>query len=390
MRSLMYCDIIVAMSATERCHRMNVNLSPTNPFELGYLGEKQKRRMVISEPDEFAANTPKPSQDLLRTVILAHLVAPYFPEVIETNFGVEYCDFVDELYKFYGHKAPIFRNSGERVKVIYREGDEENTSKISCANAHSGGLDSAFRIVRKLVNGESVVAVHLQNLNFKGTLSEAVASRRQCQEWKVPFENIKLINSSESFGFDTMSTRDMFLALVVGIGACKHGVGEVLIEGGMSDDPNNCQFTEYTKAWEMFNKLVKSTGLSLEVKWVDPGDIETIGELLKFEKELGVEILSLIQNCFSSPHQVGNNRRKWERETPILAESSSFHWCGSCHKCRRMSLGRIYYGDPKLTGLPREELDYFVRDTYDWMKKYPHNAVLVSDSFKHHLELLKR
>lgn len=206
----------------------------------------------------------------------------------------------------------------------------------------------------------------------------------------VPFENIKLINSTESTNFDTMRTRDMFLALVVGISAYKYGVKDVLIEGGMSDDPSQCQFTEYTKAWEMFNKMIESTGLNLEVKGVDPGDIETIGEILKFEKELGIEILPLIQNCFSSPHQVGNNRRKWERETPVLAESSSYHWCGSCYKCRRMSLGRIYYADPKLGNISQNEINFFVRDTYQWMKNYPHNAVLVSDSFKDHLESLNR
>ncbi|MDD3999069.1 MAG: hypothetical protein PHR98_03145 [Candidatus Shapirobacteria bacterium] len=378
------------MSVSERCHQISVNLSPINSFELGFLGKKQLHRLVIDKPNEFAINTPKLSQDLLRTVSVAHLIAPYFPEIIETNFGIEYREFIDELYKFYGYKTPTFRTSDERVKILYKTKDKEDFSQISHANAHSGGLDSVFRIVNNLINKESVLAVHLQNLNCRGASNEASASSQQCQEWGVPFENIKLINSTESTNFDTMRTRDMFLALVVGISAYKYGVKDVLIEGGMSDDPSQCQFTEYTKAWEMFNKMIESTGLNLEVKGVDPGDIETIGEILKFEKELGIEILPLIQNCFSSPHQVGNNRRKWERETPVLAESSSYHWCGSCYKCRRMSLGRIYYADPKLGNISQNEINFFVRDTYQWMKNYPHNAVLVSDSFKDHLESLNR
>lgn len=378
------------MSVSERCHQISVNLSPINSFELGFLGKKQLHRLVIDKPNEFAINTPKLSQDLLRTVSVAHLITPYFPEIIETNFGIEYREFIDELYKFYGYKTPTFRTSDERVKILYKTKDKEDFSQISHANAHSGGLDSVFRIVNNLINKESVLAVHLQNLNCRGASNEASASSQQCQEWGVPFENIKLINSTESTNFDTMRTRDMFLALVVGISAYKYGVKDVLIEGGMSDDPSQCQFTEYTKAWEMFNKMIESTGLNLEVKGVDPGDIETIGEILKFEKELGIEILPLIQNCFSSPHQVGNNRRKWERETPVLAESSSYHWCGSCYKCRRMSLGRIYYADPKLGNISQNEINFFVRDTYQWMKNYPHNAVLVSDSFKDHLESLNR
>lgn len=378
------------MSVSERCHQISVNLSPKNSFELGFLGKKQHHRLVIAEPNEFAINTPKLSQDLLRTVSLAHLIAPYFPEIIETNFGIEYREFIDELYKFYGYKEPILRNSEERVKILYRTKDEESFSKISHANAHSGGLDSVFRIVKHWTNNESVLAVHLQNLNCRGASNEASASSRQCQEWGVPFENVKLINSSESTNFDTMRTRDMFLALVVGISAYKYGVKDVLIEGGMLNDPSKCQFTEYTKAWEMFNKMIESTGLNLEVKGIDPGDIETIGEILKFERELGIEILPLIQNCFSSSHQVGNNRRKWERETPRLAESSSYHWCGSCYKCRRMTLGRICYADPKLGNISQNEINFFVRDTYEWMKNYPHNAVLVSDSFKYHLESLKK
>jgi hypothetical protein len=139
----------------------------------------------------------------------------------------------------------------------------------------------------------------------------------------------------------------------------------------------------------MFNGILKDAGLDLQVEGIDPGDIETVGEILRLERELGLEILPLVQNCFSAPFQVPNNRRKWERETPVLTKNSPEHWCGSCLKCRRMTLGRIFYQDPRLKNISTDEVGFFVTDTFDWMRKYPHNRDLLSQSFYQHLNSLR-
>jgi len=363
-------------------------LSERNPFDLTLKGVDKNFRLAIEEPTGFGRGTTKESQDLMRAMMTAHLLAPTMPENIYTNFDFHFSELLDAMYEYYGKKKPRIMKIGEgRVQPkIAGEADPEQSLRV--ATSHSGGLDSVYRIAKLLENKETPLAVHLRNLNFKGNAWEAEASREQCESWGVPYLQVKLRNSSGSTGFDTMKTRDLLLALVVAIQGAPNNVNQVLIEGGMGSDPRNYHFSESIEVWSWFNGLLKDIGLDVEVVGVDPGDIETIGEIIDLEKQLGITILPMVQNCFSAPFQMPNNRRKWERETPTIAQNSSDHWCGSCHKCRRMTLGRLFYHDPRLSGVSGEERGYFVKDTYDWIRKYPHNADLLSESFMTHLELL--
>jgi len=261
---------------------------------------------------------------------------------------------------------------------------------IDVASAHSGGMDSAYRMASMMKEDKKVLAVHLRNLNNKGNYAEVMASREQCQKWGVPYEEVRLRNSSGNNGFETMRTRDFLLAIVTVVTAYPYGVKKVLIEGGMFDDSEKGHFSENTTAWEMFNKLLREAKMKMEVEGIDPGDVETVGEVINLEKELGIEIIPLIQNCFCTPFQRPGVRRKWNRETPVISANSSEHWCGSCIKCRRMTLGRLFYHDPRLAQVPESEMKYFVEDTYDWMKKYEHNKDMISPSFLKHLEELEK
>lgn len=365
----------------------SVLLSCKNPFDLSMVDEKGKHSLAVVEPEAFGQGTTAETQELLRSMMVAHLIAPTMPEKIWTNFPLRFSELINELYQYYGKKAPqISKSENQVVPKIITGGEKKE--KYLTATSHSGGLDSIWRIVKLLEKGETPLAVHLKNLNAKGNYREAIASEEQCREWKVPYLSVRLRNGSGSTGFDTMKTRDLLLALVVAMQTAPNKVERVLIEGGMGTDPTITHFSENENVWKWFNKLLKETGLDMEVVGVDPGDIETIGEIIGLEKKLRLSILPMVQNCFSAPHQVGNNRRKWERETPTIAEHSSHHWCGSCHKCRRMTLGRLFYHDPRLEKVPALEKSFFVEDTYDWMKKYPRNADLLSESFLTHLVAL--
>lgn len=377
------------MSAIERRERVSVEVSPRNSFDLTMETEGGKFGLAVVEPGNYGHDTPEAAQDLLRTVMVAHLIAPYFPKVIETNFDITYDNFLAVLYHHYGYKPPRIQMGSDQIIPAYPKPTDADFAHIPNASAHSGGLDSVYRLMHFLKNGEKVLAVHLRNLNSKGNFAEARASRVQCESWDLPYQQIRLKNSSGNTNFDTMRTRDFFLALITAISASPHQAKKVVIEGGMSSDPKDAHFSEYAPAWEMFNQMLKDVGLDINVAGVDPGDIETIREILWLEKELGLDILPLVQNCFSAPFQVPSNRRKWERLTPVLAKNSPDHWCGSCLKCRRMTLGRIYYADPRLKYLSQGEIDSFVADTFDWMRKYPHNSDLLSGSFLEHLNALK-
>ena len=364
----------------------SVLLSEKNPFALVMQDTRGTHRLVIEEPIFFGEGTSIDTQELMRDMMTAHMVAPMMPEQIKTNFDFHFPELLYELYEYYGKKKPTILKIREQVKPQIREAKIER-GKYDQATTHSGGLDSVYRIVKLLEKGETPLAVHLKNLNAKGNYLEAVASEEQCREWRVPYVSVKLRNSSGSTGFETMRTRDLLLALTVAVQVAPNKVKRVLLEGDMGSS-KNYHFSENINVWKWFNKLLRDTGLDLEVVGVDAGDIETIGEVIELEKKFGLSILPMVQNCFSAPFQIGNNRRKWERETPIIAENSSSRWCGSCLKCRRMTLGRIFYGDPRLNSISQREIYYFVRDTYDWLEKYPNNTDLVTESFMTHLATL--
>ena len=374
--------------ATERVDRIQVNLSPKNPFGLTFRAPDKNRSLFIEEPDNFGKNTSFSSQELLRTVMLAHLVARHFPKVVETNFEVNHKVFLDELYAHYGFSPPRIVKGTEQINPKFVEGDSKK-KKILYANAHSGGLDSVYRVAKLLSENQKVLMAHLRNLNPKGNYKEALASREQAMMFGIPYEEIKLRNGTDNTGFATMRTRDMFLALVVAMAAEPYGVKKVFIEGDMQTEPS-AHFSEYQPAWVFFNKLLKDADLNSQIEGLDAHDIETVGAVIKLESELGIDILPLVQNCFSAEHQIRNNRRKWERETKFLAEKSPVHWCGGCVKCRRMTLGRIYYHDPRLSGIPNAEVRFFVNDTYRWLENYPNNKALISESFMKHLAKLAR
>lgn len=368
---------------------ISIALSEKNPFELTSQDENGRHSLAVVAPDSFGGSTKKETQDLMRSMMTAHILAPTMPEKIETNFDFHFPELLYALYDYYGKKKPrIIKSEGQVIPEI-RSGKISEIS-YKTATSHSGGLDSVYRIAKLLDKGETPLAIHLKNLNAKGGYRESIASREQCESWKVPYVSVLLRNGSGSTGFETMKTRDLLLALIVAVQAAPNEIKNVLVEGGMGNDPSTTHFSENENVWVWFNKLLKETGLDVEVVGVDPGDIETIGEILELEKKLKISILPMVQNCFSASFQVGNNRRKWERETPKIAEQSSYHWCGSCHKCRRMTLGRLYYNDPRFESVSKNEKEYFVKDTYRWIKDYPNNADLLSKSFLEHLEGLSK
>lgn len=365
-----------------------VSLDPRNPFDLTMVDNSGKHRLAIEEPLTFGEGSTKETQDLMRSMMVAHMVGPKLPETIYTNFDFHFSELLNALYEYYGKRKPkILKSPGKIIPTI--KNPNVRYESLETVTAHSGGLDSVYRIAKLLEEEDIPLAVHLRNLNAKGNAWEAAASEAQCSEWGVPYISVRLRNNSGSHGFETMRTRDLLLALAVAIQAAPYEVKNVLIEGGMGKDTSKYHFSEQVDVWVWFNQLLKDTGLDLEVVGVDPGDIETIGEVIELEKKLGLSILPMVQNCFSAPFQVPSTRKKWERETPSIAEASSGHWCGSCHKCRRMTLGRIFYSDPKFNKVSQGEIDFFITDTEKWLQKYTHNADLISQSFLDHLAAMK-
>lgn len=372
------------MTRIEQADKCEVNISPKNPFSLKLKGKKHNEQIAIVDPERSLSDQPKVIRDLWRTVALSHLVSAYFPRIIETNFPVNYTDLVNALYDYYGYRPPKISANSNRLNLEFHANESKLNDGAYIVNSHSGGLDSCFRLASHLARGEMVRAVHLRNLNRVLPGDEAERSSYQCKQWNVPFTEVKVINSSELKGLDVMRVRDLLVAATVVLTAYRYGIKEVLVEGGFVDSPDEGDFSESKGAWNLFNNLLSDAGLDINVTGEYPGDIETVGEILNLEKKLNITILPLVQNCFTRKCWAANNRRKWERKTPELAKAClSENTCGSCPKCRRTVLGRIYYEDTRLSGVPSEEISYFIKDTKQWIKRYGHNTV--STSFHSHL-----
>ncbi len=364
-------------------HMISIELSPKNPFHLFFASREGRHNLAVTNFEELAGSS-EAAQDLLRTTMVMHLIAPDFPHVIETNFELADKSLIDRLYHHYGQKNPRIFASRNQIDLDYGREDKPNVH-ADYVNAHSGGLDSTYRATKLVAAGKSVLAVHLKNLNPKGTSLESRASKAQAEAWGIPHKELQFINGSRNYGSNMMRTRDLLVATATALVGLKAGAKEVQIEGDFVRDKAEAQFSEYEGTWDMFSILIKKLGLNIEVKGIDAGDIETIGELIKLEKVLDKPILDLVQNCFSAPFQLPGIRRKWEKAAPGIATASSEHWCGSCLKCRRMTLGRLYYHDPKFDRVPTSEVKFFVDDTYRWMKLYPEWRGMISDSFMIHL-----
>lgn len=279
-----------------------IELSTINPFELKYEGE-QKRNLSFVNSEEFS-KSPIEAREILRTLMLMHIVAPEFPNIISTNFKIENKKLIDELYHFYGKRNPTIVSQKQLVETDSKTSDLESTNiQVDYANALSGGLDSAYRTAKLMSTGKSLIGVHLRNLNPKANYLEHRASVIQAKEWGIPFKTLILKNGSKNSGYKSMMTRDLLLGMAVLTSSYGNGIKEVQIEGDFVANKNGAEFSEYKGTWDMFNLELKKSGIEIQIKGVDAGDLETVRELIILEKELGINILDLIQNCFSAEFQ---------------------------------------------------------------------------------------
>lgn len=199
-----------------------VELSEKNPFLMTLNKDGEKRNLGVKNFQEIES-TPKNARELFRTLLLAHLIAPDFPDKIETNFPLENIHIIENLYRFYDKNPPKIIISKGKIHFPEAEIEKENDSQVNFVNAHSGGLDSVYRVTKLISMGESVMAVHLRNLNSKTNFMEAKMSRVQSEVFDIGYKELDLINGSKNSGYTTMRTRDLFLASAVSLIGLKHG-----------------------------------------------------------------------------------------------------------------------------------------------------------------------
>jgi hypothetical protein len=148
--------------------KASITVSEKNPFDLSMLDSRGKHHLAIEEPVLFGEGTSKEVQDLMRSMMTAHMVGPMMPEKIQTNFEIHFPELLYELYEYYGHRKPKIEKLREQVRPVIRTSQIEREF-YDQATTHSGGLDSVYRIVKLLENGETPRCTSQESLTPKET-----------------------------------------------------------------------------------------------------------------------------------------------------------------------------------------------------------------------------
>lgn len=297
---------------------------------------------------------------LFSQVGLLHLVAPYFPRVIETDFSVSPTTqtLIENMYAFDGlakpeivapdHTRPRFNvnrslGSSERVAVLY-----------------SGGKDSMYHmaLTQEQYGPENVMAIHIAGLN-KG-ISSGEERSAISQAVKFGFRNFRIIglsNGSENSGAEVLRSALIFdSALVVPV-ALEFGATQIIREA-----PGSARyFTNNSETMRWFNDhFLRSSGLPIRVSWFKRPAGGVVKELILRRPDW----IKDVHNCFTPINYKIAIRRSWEKLTPTfpLFESQ----CGSCVKCRITRLGWLLYGSHEISD---QDAVKFVKHTISWAKK---------------------
>jgi hypothetical protein len=334
--------------------RMQVQL---NDFELVTKGPKKMERIKI------VGDYPRHrlAEMLFSNLGLMHLVAPYLPAVIKTDFVVHprMQGLIAAMYASEKHPRPVFRTPrGNWSWPILPKTDPGRA-----AVAYSGGKDSLWNVwwTQERYGSDNVIAVHLGGLNQGQKTQEAASAVRQSRALGFRLQTIRLLNSSGNHGHLVMRSRDMFLAGLIVPVAMEFGAGRVIIEGCPSGNPE-MHFTERAENFQFFNRILKELGIPVRVGWRLREEIDVVRDLLKHRPRW----LPLVCNCFSAACYKPFLRRSWQSRAPTLPLYES--QCGSCFKCRTVNLGRVLY-DPVMQGADPDDIRDFLRNTHRWMRE---------------------
>lgn len=328
-----------------------------NGLELLMVGPLGLERLKIR--GEYSNNEIFTS--LFHQFALIHLVAPYLPKVIKTNFPLtkEVRLLINSMYESERKKAPELISP---TIVLKAECFGVLPGRIIVA--YSGGKDSLWNLwwAQKDYGFSNVLAVHVRGLNRYVSQFEWQYTLRQQRSLGFHLGSIDLLNSSRNQGFKVLRSRDIFLSVIILPLALKFKASKIYIEGGMTDK-NNRPFTERLSTWSALNSFLEKIGIPVSIDWRDRDDMDVMKDLL-----INVpDWLPLVYNCVSSPVWKPSLRRRWKQIAPsfLLYDSQ----CGSCVKCRKLNLVRVLY-DPSLRKADINDIRTFLIDTKDWMSKW--------------------
>src|SRR3989304_3638975 len=171
----------------------SLKVSLVDDFELVMAGPERQERLQVRSPGYSRYYL---SQFIFSQLGLMHLLAPYFPNQVETDFVVHpFFDYlIGKMYGSCGKNPPEFKTS----EGSYSFGTFPITTGKKAVVAYSGGKDSMWNIwwMQERYGKENVLAVHIRGLNQGQQSQEDEYVRRQSRELGFQLEVLDLMNSS--------------------------------------------------------------------------------------------------------------------------------------------------------------------------------------------------
>jgi len=346
----------------------NFQVNFNSDFELIMDGPKGRERLKIN--GEYP-NTVL-SRCLFSNLGLMHLIAPYFPEEISTDFQItsQMKELISAMYASENHRL-LSLDSIEGVRFFTPKTDPNKV-----VIAYSAGKDSMWNLwwASEKYGMENVLVAHIKGLNRCQSSEEVGYIKRQQKHIGFNLKIIDLLNGSRNCGFQTMRSRDMFLTGIIIPFALEFGASKIIIEGFIESDE---LFTGKEENMKYFNDILKSFGISVQVAWRnDRKEMDCVKDLILNRPEW----LKHICNCFSNPAYKISLHKSWQRRTPTFPLYDS--QCGSCVKCRIINIARILY-DPEMKKVKPDEIRFYLQNTAKWIKeKLPTHADMINRSFR--------
>lgn len=301
-----------------------------------------------------------------------HLVAPYLPREILTNFGIPRVmrQLIDDMYQSEKQASPVFISP--RNRLAHFAGLQASSGKA--ISSHSGGKDSLWNTWRAQneLGRKNVLAVHIGGLNRSNASGERRQSLKQSKKLGFEIRVVELRNGSVETGFKVMRSRDMFMMGIIIPIALEFGASQIITEG-FGEGNAGTQFTGQEKNLLRFSRDLKRLGIPVQVVWKNAKEMDVVRGLA----ENAPEWLALTHNCFAPEcYKIGINA-SWRRRTPTFVPK---RWqCGSCIKCRIIRLAQLAYGK---NGISKKDAILFLKNTASWIpQKWPTHSDMIDGSF---------
>lgn len=327
-------------------------------------------------------NQDYPRSDLAQWLIppfmAVQLVSREFPLAIEANFpipmGVR--TMIRRMYRWHDMEGPAIeapRSASAPVLAI-------PTDQSRIALLYSGGCDSLdnLRVLSEQYGPENVLCVWIDGINKGHEFLEQRFIPLQKQKIGMPLSVVRLRNGSLTGGRKTMRARNMLLAALATPLAAEFGAGAIVTEV-QTDAESHRPYSSVPKHMLAFNREMARVGIDIPVTWPKNSTLDRVRTLI----EQRPKWLEVMCNCFAEMQFHGQYRAINEKRYATLPLFDS--QCGSCIKCRKVTLARILY-DPKLrradSAESQEDVCAFLKQTVVWRRgKRGHAAEMVGGSF---------